>query len=139
TGDGDMASNLFAPRREALWRWRAVLMDGLRSGGPDLTSRQLALLLSVYLVERRWSVRALASELGIGKPAVTRALDRLCGLGYLRRVKDQRDGRNVIVSRTVAGAVWLSDFGETVLRSAEGDAQSPASPIGEKEERKRLG
>lgn len=86
---------------------------------PDLTARQFALLLHVYMGAPPHTVRGLAHELNMSKPAVSRALDRLEGLGFLRRKPDQSDRRSILVSRTVKGAVFLSDFGELVAEVAE--------------------
>ena len=63
------------------------------------------------------SVRGLAQILGISKPAITRAVDALSSLGFLRRAPDPRDKRSVLVQRTVKGSVFLSDFAESVSES----------------------
>jgi excinuclease ABC subunit A len=51
-----------------------------------LTARQTALMLTVYLEAGPHTVRALAQRLGVGKPAVVRAIDTLqdVGLGYIK-------------------------------------------------------
>ena len=54
----------------------------------------------------------------MSKPAVTRALDRLSALGYLKRETDARDRRSVLVKRTVAGAVFLRDFADMIMGQA---------------------
>jgi DNA-binding GntR family transcriptional regulator len=48
--------------------------------------------------------------LGVSKPVVTRALNTLGALGYLRRERDQDDRRNVFVVRTSDGAEFLEGF-----------------------------
>jgi DNA-binding MarR family transcriptional regulator len=48
--------------------------------------------------------------LGVSKPVVTRALNTLGALGYLRRERDQDDRRNVFVVRTSNGADFLEGF-----------------------------
>jgi DNA-binding MarR family transcriptional regulator len=55
-------------------------------------------------------VRGLASTLNISKPAISRALDRLGRLGFIRRKRDDADRRNVLVQRTVKGSVFLTEF-----------------------------
>jgi DNA-binding MarR family transcriptional regulator len=55
-------------------------------------------------------VRGLASTLGVSKPVVTRALNTLGRLGYLRRERDERDRRNIFVTRTTTGADFLDGF-----------------------------
>ncbi|AWU94670.1 MarR family transcriptional regulator [Azospirillum ramasamyi] len=105
-----MARNL-----KALGLWRTALVASVRQDGPDLSARQLAILLQVYLTDPPHTVRGLASLLNISKPAVTRALDRLSVLGFVKRKRDEEDKRNVLVQRTVKGSVYLSDFAELVI------------------------
>ena len=105
-----MARNL-----KALGLWRTALVASVRQDGPDLSARQLAILLQVYLTDPPHTVRGLASLLNISKPAVTRALDRLSVLGFVKRKRDAEDKRNVLVQRTVKGSVYLSDFAELVI------------------------
>ncbi|WP_051341484.1 MarR family transcriptional regulator [Azospirillum halopraeferens] len=107
-----MARNL-----KALGLWRAALIDSVRQAGPDLSARQMAILLQVYLTDPPHTVRGLAAILNISKPAVTRALDRLSVLGFVKRKRDAEDKRNVLVQRTVKGSVFLSDFAELVIRA----------------------
>jgi DNA-binding MarR family transcriptional regulator len=103
---------------DGLRLWHGVLSGLVRSDAPDLTQRQLALLLTVYLSPPPHTVRGLSARLNMSKPAVTRALDTLGRLGFLRRRRDPDDRRNVLVQRTVAGSVFLSEFGEDIARLA---------------------
>jgi DNA-binding MarR family transcriptional regulator len=102
---------------QALDLWRNVLVTSVRRAGPDLSSRQLALLLTVYLTPPPHTVRGLAGTLNISKPAISRALDRLGRLGFIRRKRDDTDRRNVLVQRTVKGSVFLTEFAHLVLES----------------------
>jgi len=104
--------------REALDLWRRVLVESVRGGGPDLSQRQLSVLLTVYLTPPPHTVRGLAELLRVSKPAISRALDRLGSLGIARRKRDEADGRSVLVQRTVKGAVLLSDFSALVSRAS---------------------
>ncbi len=90
--------------------WMATLVNYVRSGKPDLTNRQMALLMLVYQTPGPHTVRGLASTLGVSKPVITRALNTLAGLGYLRRERDEADGRNIFVARTEMGADFLESF-----------------------------
>ncbi len=99
---------------QALELWRQVLTTSVRSEQPDLSARQMAIILTVYLMEKAQTVRGLAADLNISKPAVSRALDRLGELGFIRRKRDDEDRRNVLVQRTVKGSVFLSEFGNLV-------------------------
>ncbi|WP_019833202.1 MULTISPECIES: MarR family winged helix-turn-helix transcriptional regulator [Sphingomonas] len=87
-----------------------ALVAYVRSGQPDLTNRQMALLLLVYRTSGPHTVRGLAGTLGVSKPVVTRALNTLGRLGYLRRERDERDRRNIFVTRTSLGAEFLEGF-----------------------------
>ena len=100
--------------------WKHTLVDYVRSGEPDLTNRQMALLLVVYLEPGPHTVRGLARVLNVSKPVVTRALNRLGALGYLRRQRDDSDKRNIFVARTAEGTEFLEEFGHFV---AEGDGE----------------
>ena len=91
-----------------------ALVDYVRSGQPDLTNRQMALLLHVYLTSAPHTVRGLARVLNVSKPVVTRALNRLGALGYLRRQRDETDKRNIFVVRTAEGADFLAEFGHFI-------------------------
>jgi DNA-binding MarR family transcriptional regulator len=70
----------------------------------------------------------LAASLGMSKPAVCRALDRLDRLGFARRKEDEADRRNVLVQRTVKGAVFMSDLGDAIERTLEGPIADVAVP-----------
>ncbi|WP_119679609.1 MarR family transcriptional regulator [Indioceanicola profundi] len=104
---------------EALQLWRGALVASVRNDGPDLSARQLALLLTVYLTPPPHTVRGLALSLNVSKPAITRALDRLGRLGYVKRKRDAEDRRNVLVQRTVKGSVYLTEFGQMVIDAGQ--------------------
>lgn len=103
---------------QVLELWRQSFVASVRSDAPDLSARQLALLLSVYLGKGPHTVRGLAQALNISKPAVSRALDRLGELGYIRRERDDLDRRNVLVQRTSSGGKFLMDL-SAVIQKAE--------------------
>ena len=94
--------------------WMQTLIDYVRSGHPDLTNRQMALLLVVYLTPGPHTVRGIAKGLDVSKPVVTRALNTLGSLGYLRRQRDEADRRNIFVARTDEGADFLDEFGRLI-------------------------
>ena len=101
---------------EALDLWRRVTVQTVRSEAPDLTARQLAVLMTVRLQPAPHTVRGLASTLNVGKPAITRALDTLSRLGFVQRRRDPKDGRNVFVEGTQKGDQFLDTLGEAILR-----------------------
>ena len=56
---------------------RTAIVELVRRDGPDLSARQLGVFLTCYLETEAQTVRGLAAKLGVSKPAITRALDRL--------------------------------------------------------------
>ena len=98
--------------------WQRTVCESVRRAGPDLSARQMAVLLSIYRTEAPHTVRGLAANLNVSKPAITRALDRLQKLELIRRKTDEQDRRSVLLQRTVKGSVFLSEFGELVAESA---------------------
>jgi DNA-binding MarR family transcriptional regulator len=114
---------------QALDLWRLVIVTAVRRDAPDLSARQMALLLSVYLTPPPHTVRGLAAALKISKPAVTRAVDRLSELDFVRRRKDEDDHRSVLIQRTVRGSVFLREYGEIIAEAArEVEAPEGARP-----------
>jgi len=95
-----------------------VIVTAVRRAAPDLSARQMALLLSVYLMPPPHTVRGLAAALKISKPAVTRAVDRLSDLDFVRRKKEEDDHRSVLIQRTVRGSVFLRENGEIITEAA---------------------
>ncbi len=104
--------------RQALQLWRETLIASVRNDGPDLGARQMAILLIVYGQEPPHTVRGLAAQLNISKPAVTRALDMMGRLDFTRRKRDETDRRNVLVQRTIKGSVYLSEFADLIKAQA---------------------
>jgi len=93
----------------------------VRRDGPDLSARQLGVFLTCYLHEGPHTVRGLAADLNVSKPAITRALDRLGELDLARRKVDPMDRRSVLVQRTLKGSAFLRD-----LRSIMNEALAAA-------------
>lgn len=104
---------------QALNLWRLTVVESVRRDTPDLSSRQMAVLLTVYLTPAPHTVRGLARVLDISKPAVTRALDRLGEYGLLARKIDETDRRSVLVQRTPEGQNFLASHADLVIRGVE--------------------
>lgn len=100
---------------QALRLWHDVVFDLVKDGAQDLTARQMAVLLTVYLEPPPHTVRGLAAKLGVTKPVITRALDTMGRLGLLNRRRDDADGRNVLVHRTLAGALAVEKLGDSIV------------------------
>jgi DNA-binding MarR family transcriptional regulator len=99
---------------QALGLWHGVALEQVRLDDRDLTLRQMAILLHIYLVPPPHTVRGLAATLGVTKPVITRALDTMGEMGLVDRVRDERDRRNVVIKRTVGGALYLEKLGDLV-------------------------
>jgi DNA-binding MarR family transcriptional regulator len=106
---------------------RDTIVALVRRDGPDLSARQMGVFLTVYLGDGPHTVRGLAAELNVSKPAITRALDRLGELDLARRKVDPMDRRSVLVQRTLKGAAFLRDtrsIMEQAVREAAPEAES---------------
>jgi len=101
-------------RKDSLAFWHRVTLQSVRADGPDLSARQLAMLMSIYLEDGPHTVRSLARHLQVTKAAISRATDSLCKLGYIQRKPDHRDKRSVILARTSKGIHFLSAFGDVI-------------------------
>ena len=97
---------------------RDTIVALVRRDGPDLSARQLGVFLTCYLQEGAHTVRGLAADLNVSKPAITRALDRLGELDLARRKVDPMDRRSVLVQRTLKGAAFLRDLRSIMSEAA---------------------
>ncbi|MGE0829619.1 MAG: MarR family winged helix-turn-helix transcriptional regulator [Hyphomonadaceae bacterium] len=111
-------------RTRALDLWRNVTVMSVKGDEPDLTARQLAVLMTVHLGPPPHTVRGLAAALNVGKPAITRALDTLSRYELVTRRRDPADGRNVLVEKTAMGVDYLADLGDMISRRASELAES---------------
>ncbi len=94
-----------------------TIVELVRRDGPDLSARQLGVFLTCYLEAEAQTVRGLAARLGVSKPAITRALDRLTEFDLVKRKTDPLDRRSVLVQRTPAGMAFLREL-RGILRDA---------------------
>lgn len=101
---------------EALGLWHRILSRALADLPHDLSARQMAVMTTVYLNSPPHTIRSLAQDLNISKPAVCRAVDSLSMLNLIKRKKDESDRRNVFVQRTINGSVFLSDLADIVMQ-----------------------
>src|SRR5918994_4098159 len=100
---------------QALRLWQQVTLSEVRDKRPDLTMRQATILLTIYLDPPPHTVRGLAARLDVTKPVITRALDTMGALKFVSRHRDERDKRNVLVKRTVEGALFVERFGDVII------------------------
>src|SRR5207237_3182738 len=105
---------------QALRLWHDVNLHMVRDDEPDLSVRQISILLTVYLEAPPHTVRDLARKLGVSKPVITRALDSMGKLELLSRSRDEKDRRNVLVQRTGKRALYLERLADTIGNHGKG-------------------
>ncbi len=103
---------------QALRLWQQVMLSEVRDDAPDLTVRQTAILLTIYLDPPPHTVRGLAAKLNVTKPVITRALDTMGALKLVSRHRDELDKRNVLIKRTVEGALYVERLGDAIIAKA---------------------
>lgn len=111
-----MASNPQADQLVGILRDTTVAL--VRRDGADLSARQLSVFLTCYLQDGAHTVRGLAADLNVSKPAITRALDRLEELEMAKRKIDPMDRRSVLVQRTLKGTAFLRDLRHIMSEAA---------------------
>ena len=104
---------------QALHLWHDVGLIQVKDDEPDLSVRQMTILLSIYLQPPPHTVRALAAKLDVSKPVITRALDAMGKLGLVARRRDEEDRRNVLIQRTVSGSLYLERLADLVSATSE--------------------
>jgi DNA-binding MarR family transcriptional regulator len=114
----------------ALKLWLRVSGRALRELPYDLSQRQVAVLLTIYMQSPPHTIKNLAVQLGISKPAICRAVDALSTLDLVRRKKDEEDRRNVFIQRTIHGSVFLRDFADIVVQEISAPATELQSMAG---------
>ena len=112
---------------------RDTIVALVRRDGPDLSARQLGVFLTCYLQDGAHTVRGLAADLNVSKPAITRALDRLGELDLARRKVDPMDRRSVLVQRTIKGQAFLRDL-RSIMSEATVAVKRTGPAIGAKTE-----
>ena len=101
-------------RKESLALWHRVTLASVIMKGPDLSSRQMAILMTVYLEDKAHTVKSLSDRLNVTKAVITRALDTLTRYGFVERAPDLRDKRSIIVKRTPGGILHLQRFADLI-------------------------
>ena len=104
---------------QSLTLWHDVALAMVRDDEPDLSVRQVCILLTIYLEAPPHTVRDLAKKLGVTKPVITRALDTMGKLELVSRRRDDKDRRNVLIQRTVKGALYLERLADTISNHAK--------------------
>lgn len=100
----------------ALALWKDVTVASVASDMPDLSARQTAVLMCVYLEEGPHTVRSLAARLNVTKAVISRAIDRLKSYNYILRADDPRDRRSIVLRRTPDGINYLRAYANIIQR-----------------------
>lgn len=94
----DLAQRLCTPAQTAAADPIPAFLDAVlhlvAEDGPDLSLRQLAMLLILATEPGPHTVRGLAARLKVKKPAITRGMDRLAELGLAERLENRLDLRS---------------------------------------------
>ena len=106
-------------RKDALELWHQANLSTVLADAPDLTTRQLAVLTTVYLEDGPHTVRSLAARLDVTKAVISRALNTLARYGFADRGVDLRDKRSVLIMRTAGGSRYLSALCARICRCAQ--------------------
>ena len=123
-----MKSKMSKPsRKDSLALWHRVILASVTMDTPDLSSRQMAILMTVYLEDDAHTVRSLAHKLKVTKAVISRALDTLTRYGIVERAPDMRDKRSIIVKRTSGGILYLQRFADIIQSQSEAEIISLAA------------
>lgn len=114
---------------DALSLWNRVTLRCMRELPHDLTTRQLAIIFTVYLTPPPHTVRSLSAHLNVSKPAICRALDTLSVLDFLKRKKDEEDKRNIFIQRTISGSVFLRDIADIIAQEINQNSTSSVAEV----------
>ena len=104
---------------QSLQLWHDVALAQVKDDEPDLSVRQICILLTIYLEAPPHTVRDMAAKLTVSKPVITRALDSMGKLGLVTRRRDETDRRNVLIQRTVKGALYLERLSDLISEKSE--------------------
>jgi DNA-binding MarR family transcriptional regulator len=104
-----------AKTMKALALWQGATIAALKELPIDLSTRQMALLLTVHLEAGPHSVKTLSKKLSISKPALCRATDVLENDNLLRRASDRSDKRNILIMPTAKGSAFLHEFAMIIV------------------------
>ena len=104
---------------DALHLWHRVSLHMVHDENPDLSMRQMAILLTIYLETPPHTVRGLAAKLNVSKPVITRALDTMGRYELVTRRRDENDKRNVLIQRTVEGSLFVERMADIIVNQFE--------------------
>lgn len=111
-----------------LYTFKDMLLMSVQSSSEDvqerdLNQRQLSVFLIVGLEDGEHTVRGMAERLGVTKPAITRALDRLEEYELVQRNLDPNDHRSIFATLGSRGAEYLKELSAFAIQAK--DAKRP--------------
>ena len=101
---------------------KCVAIGLIKQEGADLTLRQIAVMTICYLEGGPHTVRGLAKRLGLPKPAITRAADRLEQFDLVARKPEPGDRRSIVLTRTKPGQSWMRALDRVMTAAAKTSA-----------------
>ena len=117
-GTGNLADSAgHSPRISALYQ---TLLSILVRDERELTTRQLAAMLSVYVSTEPQNLTNLAARINASRPTTTRIVDKLVQARLMRRFADRADRRRVLLGRTSEGVRYIQGI---IDSSAEAEEQ----------------
>ena len=106
--------------RESLSQTIAQLLPSIIQGvhlgflaNKAITHTQFFVLIAIHS-HQRCPMRALAENLHVSMPTISGIVDRLVKAGYIRRVGDLKDRRQVVVELTSKGKLLIEQFQQAV-------------------------
>lgn len=115
--------------RDPLQALRSAMIVLVGCEHRDLTARQLAAFLTSYLTPDPQTVRGLATEPNLGRPVVSRVLDRLAGDHLVRRRPEPADRRSVLVKRPLVGEAAIRDLRAAMIAASRKPSGPPSAPV----------
>ncbi len=83
-----------------------------------ITQTQFLVLVAIYS-SKRPAMSALAKSMHVSMPTISGLVDRLVKAGYIRRLEDQNDRRQVIVELTRKGELMIQGFQSVISQRWE--------------------
>lgn len=106
--------------RDRLLGTLTTTMQRLVREGDELSTREMAVFLTIATEPGPHTVRGLAALLVIPKASITRTLDSLEAQDLVRRRPEPGDRRSVVINRTSRGALMLKRLGQILDASEMG-------------------
>lgn len=83
--------------------------------GEDLTAQQMIMILTLKELGKV-KVTGISRRMGVSPPTTTGLIDRLQRKGYVRRLRDERDRRVVLVELTPRGASFVVKIRDSIQK-----------------------